>query len=126
MVAAASPPPPSSLYSHAVQVDGWLHVAGQLPTDPDAPTAPLPEGIEAQSEMCFENIRRILDHAGYTLKDTVFMRIFLRELDRDFTAFNSVYSRFFLQNEPLPSRTTVGVSALSRGALVEIDIVCFR
>lgn len=126
VVPNASPPPPSSLYAHAVQAQGWLHVAGQLPTDPDAPLAPLREGIEAQSEMCFENARRILAHAGYTLKNTVFIRIFLKEFDRDFAAFNSVYVRHFPQDQPLPSRTTVGVSALGRGALVEIDLVCFK
>ncbi len=126
VVPKASPPPPSSLYSHAVEAGGWLHVTGQLPTDPDAPSAPLREGIEAQSEMCFENINRILDHTGYTLEDVVFIRIFLREFDRDFAAFNAVYVRHFPQDQPLPSRTTVGVSALGRSALVEIDLVCFR
>ncbi|BCP54031.1 reactive intermediate/imine deaminase [Kaistia sp. 32K] len=126
VVPNASPPPPSSLYSHAVQADGWLHVTGQLPTDPDDPAAPLREGIEAQSELCFENIRRILDHAGYRLDDTVFIRIFLKEFDRDFAAFNRIYARHFPQDQLLPSRTTVGVAALGRGALVEIDLVCFR
>ena len=122
----ASPPPPSSLYSHAVEAGGWLYVTGQLPTDPDDPAAPLRQGVEAQSEMCFENIRRILDHARYALEDSVFVRIYLKEFERDFAAFNRVYVRHFPQDKPLPSRTTVGVSALGRGALVEIDLVCFK
>jgi 2-iminobutanoate/2-iminopropanoate deaminase len=126
VVANASPPPPSSLYSHAVQTDGWLHVTGQLPTDPDAPSALLKEGIEEQAEMCFENIQRILNHAGYRLADTVFIRIYLKEFERDFAAFNRVYVRHFPQNQPLPGRTTIGVSALGRGALVEIDLVCCK
>jgi reactive intermediate/imine deaminase len=122
----ASPPPPSSLYSHAVEAGGWLYITGQLPTDPDDPAAPLRLGIEAQSEMCFENIRRILDHARYALEDAVFVRIYLKELERDFATFNRVYARHFPQDEPLPGRTTVGVSALGRGALVEVDLVCFK
>ncbi len=126
VVPDASPPPPSSLYAHAVRADGWLHVTGQLPTDPDDPPSPLREGIEAQSEFCFENIRRILRHAGYTLEDAVFVRIYLREFDRDFAAFNGVYARTIPQDRPLPGRTTVGVAALGRGALVEIDMVCFN
>ena len=125
VVPEASPPPPSSLYAHAVQADGWLHVTGQLPTDPDDPAAPLREGIEAQSELCFENLRRILRHAGYTFADAVFVRIYLKDFDRDFAAFNGVYVRTIPQDLPLPSRTTVGVAALGRGALVEIDMVCF-
>lgn len=126
LVPNASPPPPSSLYAHAVQADGWLHVTGQLPTDPDAPAAPLRQGIEAQTEMCFKNILRILDHAGYALADTVFVRIYLKEFERDFAAFNKIYVRHFGQTQPLPARTTIGVSALGRQALVEIDIVCFN
>ena len=126
VVPDASPPPPSSLYAHAVQADGWLHVTGQLPTDPDAPSAPLRDGIEAQSELCFENLRRILRHTSYTMADAVFVRIYLKEFDRDFAVFNGVYVRNIPQDRPLPSRTTVGVSGLGRGALVEIDMVCFN
>lgn len=126
VVPGASPPPPSSLYSHAVEADGWLYVTGQLPTDPDDPAADLRAGIEAQSELCFENLHRILAHAGYTLADTIFVRIYLADFARDFAAFNTVYARHFPQDRPLPARTTVGVAALGRQALVEIDLVCFR
>ena len=126
VVPDASPPPPSSSYAHAVQADGWLHVTGQLPTDPDHPSADLRPGIEAQAELCFENIRRILDHAGYDVSDAVFVRIYLSRFERDFTAFNLVYARTFPQDRPLPGRTTVGVAALGRQALVEIDLVAFK
>jgi 2-iminobutanoate/2-iminopropanoate deaminase len=127
VVAQASPPPPSSLYSHAVQADGWLYVTGQLPTDPDAPSEALAEGIEAQASFCFENLSRILEHAGYRYEDAVFVRIYLSEFDRDFTAFNTVYARHFAQDGGrLPARTTVGVARLGRAALVEIDLVCYR
>jgi 2-iminobutanoate/2-iminopropanoate deaminase len=121
----ASPPPASSLYCHAVQADGWLHISGQLPTNPDAPAAPLALGIRAQTEMCFENILRILRHADYELKHTVYVRIYLKEFERDFIEFNEVYARHF-SNMKLPCRTTIGVAALGRGALVELDVVCFR
>ncbi len=126
VVPDAAPPPPSSLYSHAVEANGFLYVTGQLPTDPDAPDAPLVEGVEAQAGMCFENLRRILAHAGYALSDAMFIRIYLSDFERDFAAFNGVYVRHFPQDQPLPSRTTVGVSALGRKALVEIDMVCFK
>jgi 2-iminobutanoate/2-iminopropanoate deaminase len=126
-VADASPPPPSSLYSHAVQAAGWLYVTGQLPTDPDAPTAAVAEGIEAQAIVCFENLSRILRQTGYGYEDAVFVRIYLSEFDRDFATFNTVYARHFPQDSvSLPSRTTVGVARLGRAALVEIDLVCYR
>jgi 2-iminobutanoate/2-iminopropanoate deaminase len=127
VVPDASPPPPSSLYSHAVEADGWLYVTGQLPSDPDAPDADLPSGIEAQAELCFTNLTRILSHAGYVYGDTVFVRIYLSEFDRDFATFNTVYARYFRQDGlKLPSRTTIGVAKLGRGALVEIDLVGYK
>ncbi|HTJ92397.1 MAG TPA: RidA family protein [Pararobbsia sp.] len=127
VVPDASPPPPSSLYSHAVEAGGWLHVTGQLPTNPDAPGADLPAGIEAQAALCFENLTRILRHAGYGYEDTVFVRIYLTEFDRDFATFNTVYARHFPQDGGrLPSRTTIGVARLGRGALVEIDLVAYQ
>jgi 2-iminobutanoate/2-iminopropanoate deaminase len=125
-VPAAAPPPPSSRWSHAVEAAGWLHVTGQLPTDPDAPDAPIRSGIIPQAEMCFVNLSRILKHAEYEFVHAVFVRIYLKEFERDFAAFNSVYAKFFPDHQPLPSRTTIGVAALGRGALVEIDLVCFR
>lgn len=126
VVPDAAPPPPSSRWSHAVEAAGWLHVTGQLPTDPDDPEAALRSGIAAQAELCFVNITRILAHARYRLSDTVFVRIYLTDFERDFRDFNAVYARYFPNDRPLPSRTTVGVAALGRGALVEIDVVCFR
>jgi 2-iminobutanoate/2-iminopropanoate deaminase len=127
VVPDASPPPPSSLYSHAVEAAGWLYVTGQLPSDPDAPDADLPPGIEAQAELCFKNLTRILAHTGYAYEDTVFVRIYLSEFDRDFAAFNAIYTRYFRQDGlQLPSRTTIGVAKLGRSALVEIDLVGYK
>jgi 2-iminobutanoate/2-iminopropanoate deaminase len=126
VVPDASPPPPSSLYSHAVEAAGWLYVTGQLPSDPDMPDADLPSGIEAQAKLCLKNLTRILEHTGYRYEDTLFVRIYLTEFDRNFAAFNTVYARHFRQDGPqLPSRTTIGVAKLGRGALVEIDLVAY-
>ena len=122
---AAAPPPPSARYSHAVEANGWLYVTGQLPVDPDAPEKPLPEGIEAQAQLCFRNIERIVKHADFALSDTVFVRIYLREFDADYTAFNRVYDAWFDDATQLPARTTIGVAQLGRDARVEIDVVLY-
>lgn len=124
-VPTAAAPPPSARYSHAVEANGWLHVTGQLPIDPDAPNAPLPEGIEAQARLCFRNIERIVEHAGYALSDTVFVRIYLRDFADDYTGLNGVYNSYFDDVERLPARTTIGVERLGRDARVEIDIVLY-
>ncbi|RKP54685.1 RidA family protein [Pararobbsia silviterrae] len=120
---SAAPPPPSARYSHAVEAGGWLYVTGQLPVDPDAPDHPLPEGIEAQAQLCFRNLERIVEHAGFALSNTVFVRIYLREFDADYTDFNRVYDRYFDDAARLPARTTIGVAQLGRNARVEIDAV---
>jgi reactive intermediate/imine deaminase len=122
---AAAPAPPSARYSHAVEAGGWLHVTGQLPVDPDAPDQPLPEGIEAQAQLCFRNVDRIVEHAGFALSDTIFVRIYLREFDTDYTGFNRIYDHYFDDTARLPARTTIGVAQLGRNARVEIDVVLY-
>ncbi len=122
----AAPPPPSARYAHAVEFGGLLHVTGQLPIDPDAPEAPLPETIEQQTELVFKNLHRIADAANYRLENTVFARIYLLDFDRDYVGFNTVYHRYFDNEQSLPGRTTVGVAKLGREALVEIDLVVAR
>ncbi|MFZ2869120.1 RidA family protein [Zavarzinia sp.] len=125
-VADAAPPPRTARYSHAVKAGGFLYVTGQLPIDPDNPAAPLPPTIEAQTELAMLNIRRIVAAAGYGLEDTVFVRIFLAEFERDYVGMNSVFHRYYDDDAVMPGRTTVGVARLGRGALVEIDMVLFR
>jgi 2-iminobutanoate/2-iminopropanoate deaminase len=119
----AAPPPKTARYSHAVEAHGFLYVTGQLPVDPANPDAALPTGIEAQTEMAFRNLQLIVEAAGYDLGNTVFARIYLTDFDRDYPGMNEVYRRHFANEERMPGRTTVGVTRLARGGLVEIDLV---
>lgn len=125
-VAKAPPPPKGVKYHHATEADGWLHVTGQLPTDPASPASPLPEGIEAQTGQTFRNLITIVEATGYTLADTVFVRIYLSNFERDYDGLNRAYYRVFTDDAQVPSRTTVGVAKLGRDALVEIDLVLHR
>lgn len=59
----------------------------------DQPDAPLPNGIDAQTELCFLNFERILARTGYNFADTVFARIFLRDFERDYSGLNRVFHR---------------------------------
>jgi 2-iminobutanoate/2-iminopropanoate deaminase len=122
----AAPSPASARYSHAVEANGTLYITGQLPVDPDEPSAALPEGIVAQTELVFRNLALIVDDAGYALADTVFARIYLAHFERDYVGFNSVFHRHFADPAGWPSRTTVGVAKLGRGALVEVDLTLAR
>lgn len=118
-------PRPVAPFSHAVEADGWVFLTGQMPTDPDAPDAALPEGIGGQTERVMGNLRQILHGIGLDLPDVVQMRAYLAEFERDYASFNETYRGFFSEGR-LPARTTVGVTALAVGALVEIDCIARR
>jgi 2-iminobutanoate/2-iminopropanoate deaminase len=118
-------PRPVAPFSHAVEVDGWVLLTGQMPTDPEAPDAPLPEGVEAQTVRVMENLRVILQGVGLDLSHVVQVRAYLTEFERDYAAFNETYQTFFPPDRR-PARTTIGVTALAVGALVEIDCVARR
>ncbi len=118
-------PRPVAPFSHAVESDGWVILTGQMPTDPAAPAAPLPEGIEAQTARVMDNLALILGELGLDLSHVVQCRCFLTEFERDYAAFNAAYASYF-PDDRRPARTTVGVTALAVGALVEIDCVARR
>ena len=109
-------------FSHAVAVDGWVFVTGQMPTDPDDDSAPLPEGIEAQTRRVIENLKRVLAGAGSALEQVVFARVYLTHFERDYAPMNAIYQSYFARDR-LPARTCIGVTGLARGALVEIDLL---
>ena len=121
----ASGPRPVAPFSHAVEVDGWVFVTGQMPTDPEAPDAPLPAGIEAQTRRVVDNLKVVLGGIGLGLEHVTMARIYLTEFERDYDGLNALWPSFFEPGK-LPARTTVGVTALAVGALVEIDLVARR
>jgi len=121
----ASGPRPVAPFSHAVEADGWVFVTGQMPTDPAAPDAPLPDGIEAQTRRVMENLKLVLGGIGLGLENVTFARIYLTQFERDYALLNQTYVQYF-ETGKLPGRTTVGVTALAVGALVEIDLVARR
>ena len=118
-------PRPVAPFSHAVEVDGWVLLTGQMPTDPAAPDAPLPEGVAAQTTRVMHNLELVLQGVGLDLSHVVQMRAYLTEFERDYAAFNETYQGFFPEDRR-PARTTVGVTALAVGALVEIDCMAKR
>lgn len=121
----ASGPRPVAPFSHAVEADGWVFVTGQMPTDPEAPDAPLPEGIAAQTQRVIDNLKIVLGGIGLGLEHVTMARIYLTAFERDYATMNEVWVRNFPAGK-LPARTTVGVTGLAVGALVEIDLVARR
>ena len=118
-------PEPVAPFSHAVEADGWVQLTGQMPTDPDDPSKPLPDGIEAQTRRVMDNLALVLGELGLGLEHVTSARAFLTHFERDYAAMNEVYASYFSADRR-PARTCVGVTALARGALVEIDMIVRR
>ena len=106
-------------YSQAVVANGLLFTAGQIPLDPAS--GQIVEGdIVAQTEQVFRNLAAVLDAAGAAWTDVVRTTVFLTDM-HDFPRMNEVYAR--VMGDARPARSTVQVSALPRGVLVEIDLI---
>jgi len=112
-------------FSHAVETDGWVTLTGQMPTNPADPDGPLPNGIVAQTNAVMRNLEIVLQGVGLDLRHVVQCRCYLTEFERDYAAFNETYQCYFPADRR-PARTTVGVTALAVGALVEIDMLARR
>jgi len=109
-------------YSHAVEVDGWLFITGQMPIAPDGS---VPEGIEAQTAVVMENLKGVLQGVNAGLSQVVSARVFLRDFDAHYERMNKVYASYFREGR-FPARTCIGVTGLARGCLVEIDLIARR
>jgi 2-iminobutanoate/2-iminopropanoate deaminase len=123
MIAGA--PTPVAPYSHAVEVDGWVFLTGQVPTQPDDDAAALPAGIEAQTRRVMDNLIIVLGGLKLVLQHVVSVRVFLTRFEQDYEPMNAVYRSYFPPGR-LPARTCVGVTGLACGALVEIDLIARR
>jgi 2-iminobutanoate/2-iminopropanoate deaminase len=108
-------------YSQAVRSGDMVFCSGQLGLEPV--TGELVDGVEAQAERALRNLQSVLDAAGLGFDDVVKTSIFLVDIG-DFAAVNAVYARFM--PDPPPARSTVQVSALPKGGLVEIDAIARR
>lgn len=113
-------PPPAGPYSHVVEACGMVWTAGFGPQDPV--TGQTPDGIEQQTHQVINNVETALGVVGLGLDDVVKTTVHLQHVERDFAAYNEVYTRRF--PPPYPVRTTVGSDLL--GILVEIDVVAVR
>lgn len=112
-------------FSHATEIDGWVFVTGQMPTYPGAPEAPVPEGIEAQTHLVMENLRKVLSGIGLGLEHVLRTGAYLTHFEEDYPVFNRIYRDYFAPDR-LPARTCIGVTGLAKGARVEVDFICRR
>ena len=116
---------PVAPYSHAVEAHGWVFLTGQIPNHPDDDLRPFPAAIEDQTRRVMDNLVIVLEGVGLGLADVVAGRVFLTHFDEDYARMNEVYLSYFPPDR-LPARTCIGVTALARGARIEIDFVARR
>ncbi|KAB0267343.1 RidA family protein [Microvirga brassicacearum] len=112
-------PKPLGPYSQAVRAGGLLFVAGQLPLD-DKGVLVGENDAAQQTETVLAHMAAILREAGSSMDKVVKTTVFLTNLD-DFEAMNDVYARHF--SAPFPARSTVGISRLPKGMLIEIECI---
>jgi len=113
-------PPQVGPFAHATRLGDLVFVTGQMPTDP-ATGELVAGGVIEQAEQVRANLAAVLAQLDLTLDDALQVRVYLTNFDDDFVAFNERYRTWF--TGPLPARTTVGVTGLAVGALVEIDLI---
>lgn len=117
-VSTSNAPAAIGPYSQGIASDGLIFCSGQIGLDPI--TGVLVEGIEAQAERALRNVAGILDAAGTSFADAVKTTIFLTDMS-DFATVNAIYAKHM--PDPPPARSTVAVSALPKGAAIEIEVI---
>ena len=120
-VSTSNAPAAIGPYSQGIITDGFVFCSGQIGLDPA--TGTLVDGLEAQTERVLKNIAAILDAAGLTLADIVKTTIFLTDM-ADFATVNGIYAKHVA--DPPPARSTLAVSALPKGAVIEIEAIARR
>jgi 2-iminobutanoate/2-iminopropanoate deaminase len=106
-------------YSQAIVANGFVFTAGQIPLDPVAGKI-VEGGIVEQTDRVMQNLQDVLGAAGASWNDVVKTTVYLHDLSH-FPTVNEVYGKWL--GDARPARSTVQVTALPRGALVEIDAV---
>jgi len=114
-------PKPVGPYSQAIRVDKFLFVSGQVAMDPKEGRI-VAKGIREQAAMVMENIKAILQSAGYNLSDVVQSNVYLSSMAL-FSEFNKEYAKYF--DKEYPTRATIGIE-LMPGALLEISAIAYK
>ena len=111
---------PIGPFSPGIAAGDYLYVSGQGARDAQGN---LPAGIDAQTRQCLENIKTIVEAAGLTMDHIVYTHTYLTVMD-NYAAMNAAYATFF--KDPLPARSTMGVTRMPLDTPVEISAIAFR
>ena len=116
-------PAPIGPYSQAVTFGNTLYTSGQIAIDPQ--TSELVSGaIEEETERVMQNLKAVVDAAGYSMENIVKCTIFIKDMN-DFGSINSIYGSYF-NDETAPARETVEVARLPKDVRVEISCIAVK
>ncbi len=105
-------------YSQAIVTGDMVFTSGQIPVDPA--TGEIPEGIDAQANQVFANLKNLLEASGSGIDRVVKTAVFIQNMN-DFPIVNEIYGQYFTQ--PYPARSCVEVSKLPKGVLIEVEAI---
>ena len=122
VIATTKAPAAIGPYNQAIQVGNMLFASGQLGLDPA--TGNFPEGgVKEQTIQSFQNVKAILEEAGFSINDVVKTTVFLADM-ADFAAMNEIYASQF--EGDFPARSAVAVKTLPKNALVEVEVIAVK
>lgn len=122
VIATTKAPAAIGPYNQAIQVGNMLFASGQLGLDPA--TGNFPEGgVKEQTIQSFQNVKAILEEAGFSINDVVKTTVFLANM-ADFAAMNEIYVSQF--EGDFPARSAVAVKTLPKNALVEVEVIAVK
>lgn len=122
VIATTKAPAAIGPYNQAIQVGNMLFASGQLGLDPA--TGNFPEGgVKEQTIQSFQNVKAILEEAGFSINDVVKTTVFLADM-ADFAAMNEIYASQF--ESDFPARSAVAVKTLPKNALVEVEVIAVK
>lgn len=122
VISTAKAPSAIGPYSQAIKAGNTIYISGQLGINPATGDFDQNE-IKCQTKQALENIKAILEEAGYSLSDVVKTTVLLADI-AEFGDMNGVYAEYF--NEPFPARAAFQVAALPKGGRVEIEAVAVK
>lgn len=109
-------------YSQAVEVNGTIFVSGQIPFVPETMSL-VSEDIQDQTKQSLENVKAILEAAGYTFKNVVKATVFIKDME-DFALMNEVFNEYL--GNIRPARACVEVARLPKDVKVEIEVIAVK
>ena len=120
----STPEAPAAIgpYSQGTVSGNFVFTSGQLPLVPETGAFPG-DDVESQTHQAIKNLKAVLEAAGASLNSVLKTTVFISDI-KNFGEVNSIYSRYFTEN--FPARSCFEVSALPKGALLEIEAVAVK